>query len=98
MGSIITRIHTDLCHHTHAKHHEIHMMKTCLRIMVLLLGLSCLGFFEKSFASTPTQADHVLLFVLEGVSNDVIQNGTMPVLQKLAQEGAVTWKAQSVSP
>ena len=38
------------------------------------------------------------LFVLEGVGNDVIQNGTMPVLQKLAREGAVTWKAQSVSP
>ena len=72
-----------------------------VRITISLLAIWALGFLERSpvFASsTPTQADHVLLFVLEGVGNDAIQNGTMPVLQKLAQEGAVTWNAQSVSP
>ena len=71
-----------------------------IRITVFLLAVWALGFPEKSpvFASTPTQAEHVLLFVLEGVGNDVIRNGTMPVLHGLAQEGAVTWKAQSVSP
>ncbi len=68
---------------------------------ISLLAICALGFSERSpvFASSPpTQADHVLLFVLEGVGNDAIQNGTMPVLHKLAQEGAVTWNAQSVSP
>jgi len=74
------------------------IVKTCIRVTVLLLGLSCLGFFGKSPVFASTQAEHVLLFVLEGVGNDVIQNGTMPVLHKLAQEGAVTWQAQSVSP
>ena len=72
-----------------------------VRITISLLAIWALGFPERSLvfaSSTPTQADHVLLFVLEGVGNDVIQNGTMPVLQKLAQEGAVTWNAQSVSP
>lgn len=71
------------------------------KITISLIAMLALGFTGKSsvFAdSSPTQADHVLLFVLEGVGNDSIQNGTMPVLQKLAQEGAVTWKAQSVSP
>ncbi len=72
-----------------------------VKIAISLIVMLALGFPGKSpvfAASPPTQADHVLLFVLEGVDNDVIQNGTMPVLQKLAQEGAVTWKAQSVSP
>lgn len=72
-----------------------------IRITISLIVMLALGFPGKSpvfAASPPTQADHVLLFVLEGVDNDVIQNGTMPVLQKLAQEGAVTWNAQSVSP
>ncbi len=72
-----------------------------IKITISLIVMLAFAFPGKSpvFAtSPPTQADHVLLFVLEGVDNDVIQNGTMPVLQKLAQEGAVTWKAQSVSP
>ena len=75
-------------------------MKTCLRVTLLLLGLSCLGLLEERpiLAASSARTDHVLLFVLEGVGNDVIQNGDMPVLQKLANEGAVTWNAQSLSP
>ncbi len=72
-----------------------------VKITISLIVMLAFAFPGKSpvfAASPPTQADHVLLFVLEGVDNDVIQNGTMPVLQKLAQEGAVTWNAQSVSP
>lgn len=76
------------------------LVKTCLRIIVLLLGLSSLGVLAESpvLASTAVRTDHVLLFVLEGVGNDVIRNGDMPNLQKLANEGAVTWNAQSLSP
>lgn len=76
------------------------LVKTCLRVTVVLLGLSSLGFLAESsvLASTAVRTDHVLLFVLEGVGNDVIQNGDMPNLQKLANEGAVTWNAQSLSP
>lgn len=72
-----------------------------VKITISLIAILALGFPGKSrvfAASSPTQADHVLLFVLEGVGNDAIQNGAMPVLHKLAQEGAVTWNAQSVSP
>ncbi len=72
-----------------------------VKITISLIALLALGFPGNNHvfaASSPTQADHILLFVLEGVGNDSIQNGTMPVLQKLAQEGAVTWKAESVSP
>ena len=76
------------------------LVKTCLRVTLLLLGLSCLGLLEERsvLAASSARTDHVLLFVLEGVGNDVIQNGDMPVLQKLANEGAVTWNAQSLSP
>ena len=87
-----------LLHIQHAPNNSRNML---IRITISLLALCVLGFPGRSpvFASsTPTQADHVLLFVLEGVGNDVIQNGTMPVLHKLAQEGAVAWNAQSVSP
>ena len=70
-------------------------------IAVVLFGILSPGFLEPRpvLAATTTQADHVLLFVLEGVGNDVIERGKiMPVLHRLAREGAVTWKAQSVSP
>ncbi len=80
-------------------HHECQsvIVKNCIRIAVLfVLSLSCLGLPEKSDASNRT--DHVLLIILEGVGNEVIQDGTMPGLQKLSREGAVSWTAQSVSP
>ncbi len=72
-------------------------------IAIVLLGLSALGFSVPPpvAAATPTQADHVLLFVLEGVGSEVIgkgDHGLMPVVHKLAKEGAVTWSAHSVSP
>ena len=74
------------------------IVKICLRITVLVLGLSSLGFLGQSPVVASTQTDHVLLFVLEGVGNAVIQNGDMPGIQQLAKEGAVTWNAQSLSP
>ena len=43
-----------------------------------------------------TQTDHVVLVVLEGIGNDQIQSGELSVLQRLAQEGAVSWSAQSI--
>lgn len=43
-----------------------------------------------------SQADHVVLVVLEGIGNESIQAGEMPVLRRLAQEGATTWTARSI--
>ena len=44
------------------------------------------------------QSEHVLLFVLEGVNNDSIEVNDLPVLQKLAKEGATKIGAQSIAP
>lgn len=51
-----------------------------------------------ALARSATQADHVILITLEGVENQVIQSGAMPVLHQLATEGAVTWSAETVRP
>lgn len=44
------------------------------------------------------QAEHIILVVLEGVQSSSIQKQTTPHLAQLAQEGVVTWSAQSISP
>ena len=36
--------------------------------------------------------------MLEGIGKDAVQSGSMPVLAGLAQEGAFTWSAESLSP
>jgi type I phosphodiesterase/nucleotide pyrophosphatase len=47
-------------------------------------------------ASPPTE--HVILFVLEGFSQESLKGGTMPTLSRLIKEGAVTWSATGVKP
>lgn len=49
-------------------------------------------------ASGPTVAEHVILFVLEGVDQQALKVGPMPVLAGLVKEGAVTWSAQTITP
>jgi hypothetical protein len=50
--------------------------------------------------STPTSppTEHVILFVLEGFSQDSLKGGAMPTLGRLVKEGAVTWSATAVKP
>ena len=43
-------------------------------------------------------AEHVILFVLEGVGQEAIKAGPMPVLGRFVKEGAVTWSAVGVTP
>ena len=38
------------------------------------------------------------MVVLEGIGKDAIQSGSMPILNNLAKEGAVSWSAESLSP
>ena len=45
-----------------------------------------------------TQADHVILVVLEGVSPSLLQSAATPTIARLAQEGSVSWTAQSINP
>ena len=45
-----------------------------------------------------SQADYVILFVLEGFDQDSLKGGAMPRLGKLIKDGAVTWSASGVKP
>lgn len=45
-----------------------------------------------------TPSEHVILFVLEGFGQDSLKGGTMPTLNRLIKEGAVTWSATAVKP
>lgn len=48
--------------------------------------------------NNPNVADRVILFVLEGVDQSSVKAGPMPELEKLVNEGSVTWSAQSPTP
>ncbi len=56
------------------------------------------GFLLCASWAMAAQAEHVLLFVLEGVDQEAIQANNMPVVQKLAKEGSTKLDAQSISP
>ncbi|MCE3223995.1 MAG: uncharacterized protein K0S58_2175 [Nitrospira sp.] len=42
--------------------------------------------------------EHVILFVLEGLGQESLKSGAMPVLSTLVKDGAVTWSAKAVAP
>lgn len=46
--------------------------------------------------TVPTE--FVILFVLEGIGQDSLQGGSMPVLNQLVTQGATTWSATGVNP
>lgn len=48
--------------------------------------------------AVPVQPEHVVLVVLEGVGQDALKSGPMPVFSRLVKEGAVTWSATGVNP
>ncbi len=48
--------------------------------------------------STPPPPEFVVLIVLEGVDREAPKLGPMPVMAKLAKEGAATWSAATVTP
>ncbi len=56
------------------------------------------GLFMGSPLAIAAEAEHVLLFVLEGVDRKAIETNAMPVVQKLAKEGSAKLEAQSISP
>lgn len=65
---------------------------------VALAALSTEGFATgdgvNSLEATP---DQVILFVLEGVSQNALKTGPMPVLSRLVREGSATWSATGVN-
>lgn len=46
---------------------------------------------------TPAAANHVILFVLEGVDLQSLKTGPMPTLSRLAKTGAATWSARTIA-
>ncbi|HEX2055137.1 MAG TPA: alkaline phosphatase family protein [Nitrospiraceae bacterium] len=48
--------------------------------------------------SSTAGAEYVILFVLEGIGQESLKGGTMPVLSKLVSEGSATWSATSPKP
>lgn len=85
-----------------------HSSQCCsLVVLGLLILLLEIGIPTGSRAAAPadkgtppagSQAEHVVLFVLEGFSHDSLKGATMPVLKKLIKEGSVTWTAEGVEP
>ena len=86
-------------------------MATLLRKLApILLGLVLFALEPitdtPTFAAAPpaeemesaSQADYVILFVLEGFGQDSLKGGVMPNLGKLVKDGAVTWTASGVKP
>ena len=74
--------------------HNIH--RSFLVVLSLIwLSLGGIAPLPKASAS---QAEHIILVVLEGIKSSTIQSGATPHLAKLAQEGAVSWSAQSITP
>jgi len=49
-------------------------------------------------ATTGAQAEQVVLFVLEGIGQESLKGGSMPVFSRLVKEGSVTWSASAVKP
>lgn len=48
--------------------------------------------------SSANKAEYVILFVFEGIGQESLKTGAMPVLSRLVKEGAVTWSATAVNP
>ena len=53
---------------------------------------------EGNAIPTSPPTEHVILFVLEGFSQESLKGGTMPTLSKLIKEGSLTWSASADQP
>jgi hypothetical protein len=80
---------------TRSRHHA----GNGIRRFLVGCGLASLALFGgmPSIVSA-SQAEHIILIVLEGIKSSSIQGGATPTLAQLAQDGVVTWSAQSITP
>lgn len=62
------------------------------------LALAARGTAEVPSAAPGVTTEHVVLFVLEGLGQESLKSGAMPVLSNLVKDGAVTWSATAVAP
>ena len=68
-----------------------------LFVGVSLICLSFSGIAQPAKASA-AQAEHIVLVVLEGIKSSTIQSGATPHIAQLADDGVVSWSAQSITP
>ena len=66
--------------------------------MKLLIALSVALVFNHGLVLAATRAEHVFVISLDGAKPAVIKESQMPVLNKLADEGAFTWQASTIFP
>ncbi len=72
---------------------------SCFSLGLLLQNGAAVADPSSSAAPVSTvQTEHVILFVLEGFSQDSLKGGTMPTLSRLVKDGSVTWSATAVKP
>jgi predicted AlkP superfamily pyrophosphatase or phosphodiesterase len=69
-------------------------MVRLIRGFVVLAAVVC---FAPAAGAAP-RAEHVFIISIDGGSPPVIEQSKMPVLKKLAKEGAHTWHAQTIKP
>src|SRR6185295_8469269 len=72
-----------------------------LAVATVLFNSHVFGAPAKQSLPTPSpeaQAEHVILFVLEGVSEAAVKAGPMPLLGRFIREGASTWSASGITP
>jgi len=69
-------------------------MLTIFRSLVLFAGLSA----TLGGAAASPRASHVFIISIDGGKPAVIEQSEMPVLKRLAAEGACTWSANTISP
>ncbi|MEP6755274.1 MAG: ectonucleotide pyrophosphatase/phosphodiesterase [Chthonomonadales bacterium] len=72
-------------------------MKPISRLTVLLLVFIISG-FRIAEAQSPALTTHVVIISIDGGKASLLRNGHLPNLDRLVQEGAVTWAAQTVLP
>lgn len=65
-----------------------------MRRVVIVAGI--LAFTLAAFAAP--RAAHVFVISIDGGNPEIMQRSPMPVLKKLAKEGAHTWQAQTIVP
>ena len=63
-----------------------------------IFGILFCFLLSSPYLSFAGQANHVLLFVLQGVNQEAIEGDDMPVLKKWAKEGSAKLNAQTISP
>jgi hypothetical protein len=71
-----------------------------LAIGLVLMASSSLGAPTKSLPPTPSpegEVVHVILFVLEGVGQEAVKEGPMPVLSRFIKDGSFTWSASGAT-